>query len=111
MKKFSDSPSPAALGAAIALLGAPAVPLRAAAERLAWPCQSKPALHRRLVAGTLPLPPRRLSGRWFVLAVDLAVQLSDPEAFGRSDVQIESAAPAAAPRRPGRPRKQAGSAA
>ena len=111
MKNDFVSVSPAALAQAIALLGAPAVPLRVAAKRLQWPCQSRAALAHRLVAGTLPLPPRRLSGRWFVLAADLAVQLSEPTAFGHPDVQSESTpAPAVTSRRPGRPRKLAGGA-
>lgn len=112
MKNDFDSVSPAALAQAIALLGAPAVPLRVAAKRLQWPCRSRAALAHRLVAGTLPVSARRLGGRWFVLAADVAVQLSEPTAFGRPDVRIESApAPAVAPRRPGRPRKRIGGAA
>lgn len=108
---MSDYPvSPAALSAAIDLLGGPAAPLRIAAKRLHWPCVSRAALHNRLAAGTLPVPARRLSGRWYVLAADLAIQLTDPTAFGRPDVRTESATQAASPRRTGRPRKVAGGA-
>lgn len=107
---MSDSlVSSAALAAALTLLGAPAVPLRAAADRLGWPCRSHAALAHRLSAGTLPVRPRKLSGRWFVLAADLAVQLAYPHTFGLPEGQNESAR-TASQRRPGRPRKLAGGA-
>jgi hypothetical protein len=104
-----DSVSPAALVQAIALVGAPAVRLRVAAQRLDWPCLSRAALHNRLVAGTLPVPARKLGGRWFIYAADLAAQLTDPSAFGRLGVRTDSA-PAPAHNGPGRPRKRAGGA-
>lgn len=108
---MSDYPvSPAALSAAIDLLGGPAAPLRIAAKRLHWPCVSRAALHNRLAAGTLPVRPRKLGGRWYVLAADLAIQLADPAAFGRLDVQAHvTQAPVKGG--PGRPRKRAGGGA
>lgn len=97
-------PSPAMVSAAVAILGGPLVPVNDAAKRLFWPCQSKSSIHHRILAGTLPLPPRRVAGRWFIAAADLAVQLATPTEHGRLDVQTH--VPSAAPHRgPGRPRK------
>lgn len=107
---MSDYPvSPAAISAAIDLLGGPAAPLRIAAKRLHWPCVSRAALHNRLAAGTLPVPARKLGGRWFIYAADLAAQLTDPSAFGRLGVRTDFAQ-APAHNGPGRPRKRAGGA-
>lgn len=93
-----------ALNAALGLLGAPQVPVAEAATKLHWPCRTSAAIRNRISAGTLPLPPRRVGGRWYITAADLAWQLSGSEAGGCIDVETPAPS-AAAPRRPGRPRK------
>lgn len=109
-ERFSD-PFAAALQASLDLLGAPAVPVGIAAPLLHWPCQSSAAIHNRIVAGTLPLPPRKIGHRWYITAIDLARQLlgEDPyssNTFGRLEGQtLEPEIPAR--RGPGRPRKVA----
>jgi len=106
----TPDPLAAALEAAINLLGAPAVTVAEAAAKLRWPCQSPAAIHNRIVAGTLPLPPRKIGHRWYITANAVARQLlgEDPytsDVFSRLDVQNEAAAQRR--RGPGRPRKAA----
>lgn len=102
MPVFSPSPSPTAIAAAVAAIGGVVAPLPRALQGLGWPYRSRSAIHARRVAGTLPITPRRLGGRWVVYARDVA------SLFEVDTPQTDEPPPATPPRRgPGRPRKLA----
>lgn len=90
-----------AVAAAHAALGGAVVPLAAALVALGWPYLSRSSIHSRRLAGTLPVMPRRLGGRWVVYAAD-AAQLFEREEPTASKPQAVSSR-----RGPGRPRKLA----
>lgn len=102
MPVFSPSPSPTAIAAAVAAIGGVVAPLPRALEGLGWPYRSRSAIHSRRIAGTLPVTPRRLGGRWVIYASDAA------RLFEVAPLQTDESPPAAPSRRgPGRPRKRA----
>lgn len=95
-------PSPTALAAATAAIGGACAPLNLALRGLGWPYLSRSAIHARRVAGTLPVMPKRLGGRWVIYARDAA------ELFEIRTPPVDESSPVASPRRgPGRPRKRA----
>jgi len=98
---MSSAPSPTAVAAAHAALGGAVVPLATALVAIGWPYLSRSAIHARRVAGTLPVMPRRLGGRWVVYAVDAA------PLFAREEPKTATLFAAPAHRGPGRPRKRA----
>lgn len=96
------SPTPTAIAAATAAIGGAVVPLPLALQGLGWPYLSRSAIHARRIAGTLPVMPKRLGGRWVIYARDAA------ELFEIREPQIDESPPPIQPRRrPGRPRKLA----
>lgn len=98
----SPSPTPTAIAAATAAIGGAVVPLPLALQGLGWPYLSRSAIHARRIAGTLPVRPKRLGGRWVVYARDVA------RLFEVDPLQTDESPPAPPPRRgPGRPRKLA----
>lgn len=102
MSTSSSSPSPTAIAAAVAAIGGVVAPLPRALQGLGWPYRSRSAIHARRVAGTLPITPRRLGGRWVVYARDVATL------FEVDTPQIDESPPPVLPRcGPGRPRKRA----
>lgn len=103
MPVFSSSPTPtaAAIAAAVAAIGGVVAPLPQALQGLGWPYRSRSAIHARRVAGTLPVTPRRLGGRWVVYARD-AARLFE----AGSPHTDESPSVASSRRGPGRPRKR-----
>jgi hypothetical protein len=102
MPAIASSPTPSAVAAASAAIGGAVVPLGSALERLGWPYLSRSSIHARLLAGTLPVTPRRLGGRWVVYAMD-AARLFEAGAPTSGELPV----PAPSRRGPGRPRKVA----
>lgn len=94
--------TPAAIAAAAEAIGGIVSPLRRALRGLGWPYLSRSAIHSRRVAGTLPIVPQRLGGRWVVYAKD-AAPLFEGVAGGTDD-EVRSLVPH---RGPGRPRRVA----
>lgn len=102
MSISSSSPTPTPLAAATAAIGGAVAPLPRALKGLGWPYLSRSAVHARRVAGTLPVTPRRLGGRWVVYARDAA------QLFETGGPPVNESPPQTSPRRgPGRPRKLA----
>ena len=98
---MSDASSATAVAAATEAIVGACVPLTQALTRLGWPFLFRSAIHARRVAGTLPVMPRRLGGRWVVCAVD-AVPL-----FAREEPKTGTLFSLPTHRGPGRPRKPA----
>jgi len=96
---MSNVANSTAVIAAHAALGGAVVPLAAALVALGWPYLSRSSIHARRLAGTLPVVPRRLGGRWVVYATDAA------PLFEREEPVVGSSPAASSRRGPGRPRK------
>jgi hypothetical protein len=97
---MSDVSNATAVAAATETIGGACVPLTKALTRLGWPFLSRSSIHARRVAGTLPVMPRRLGGRWVVYAVDAA------PLFAREQPKAGTLIAVPAHRGHGRPRKR-----
>jgi hypothetical protein len=97
--------TPAAVTAAAEAIGGLVAPLNRALRGLGWPYLSRSAIHARRIAGTLPVVPQRLGGRWVVYAKDVARMFEDVTSAASGS---NNEPPAVVPHRgPGRPRKVA----
>lgn len=96
-----STPTAAAVAAAAKAIGGIVAPLNRALRGLGWPYLSRSAIHARRIAGTLPVVPQRLGGRWVIYAKD-AAPLFESVAGGTED-EVHTVA---TPRGLGRPRKR-----